>query len=91
MNCGYRIDILVKNKLVLELKCVEYLNNVYLAQTLTHLKLENFKLGLLISFDEVIPIITTAYANLLFIFPQYFFKKWFRRHCYATIFFIVLI
>ena len=51
LDIGYRIDILVENKLVLELKAVEALNGVHLAQTLTYLKLGNFKLGLLINFN----------------------------------------
>ncbi|MFC4212238.1 GxxExxY protein [Pedobacter lithocola] len=51
LECGYRIDILVENKLVLELKSVEALNDVHLAQTLTYMKLGNYKLGLLINFN----------------------------------------
>lgn len=51
LDIGYRIDILVENKLVVELKAVEVLNDVHLAQTLTYLKLGNFKLGLLINFN----------------------------------------
>ncbi len=51
LDCGYRIDILVENKLVIELKAVEALNDVHLAQILTYLKLGNFKLGLLINFN----------------------------------------
>jgi GxxExxY protein len=51
LDIGYRIDILVENKLVVELKAVEALNDVHLAQTLTYLKLGNFKLGLLINFN----------------------------------------
>ncbi len=51
LDCGYRIDLLVENKLVVELKAVEELNEVHLAQTLTYLKLGNFKLGLLINFN----------------------------------------
>src|SRR5699024_10076323 len=47
LECGYRIDLLVENKVVLELKSVEALNDVHLAQTLTYLKLGNYKLGLL--------------------------------------------
>jgi len=53
LDCGYRIDLLVENKLVLELKSVECLNDIHLAQTLTYLKLGNFKLGLLINFNVV--------------------------------------
>lgn len=51
LECGYRIDILVENKVVIEIKSVESLNNVHLAQTLTYMKLGNYKLGLLINFN----------------------------------------
>ena len=50
LEIGYRIDLLVEHKLVIEIKSVECLNNVHLAQTLTYMKLGNFKLGLLINF-----------------------------------------
>ncbi len=45
LECGYRIDILVENKVVIEIKSVESLNDVHLAQTLTYMKLGNYKLG----------------------------------------------
>lgn len=51
LECGYRIDILVENMVVIELKSVESLNDVHLAQTLTYMKLGNYKLGLLINFN----------------------------------------
>jgi GxxExxY protein len=51
LEIGYRIDILVNHKLVLEIKSVEALNDLHLAQILTYLKLGNFKLGLLINFN----------------------------------------
>lgn len=51
LDCGYRIDLLVENKLVIEMKSVEVLNDVHLAQTLTYLKLGNYKLGLLMNFN----------------------------------------
>lgn len=51
LECGYRIDLLVENKLVVEIKSVEALNDVHLAQTLTYMKLGNYKLGLLINFN----------------------------------------
>lgn len=51
LECGYRMDLLVERKLVVEIKSVEALNEVHLAQTLTYLKLENYKLGLLINFN----------------------------------------
>ncbi len=51
LDCGYRIDLLVENKVVIELKSVEALNDVHLAQTLTYMKLGNYKLGLLMNFN----------------------------------------
>lgn len=51
LECGYRIDLLVENKLVIEIKSVEALNDVHLAQTLTYMKLGDYKLGLLINFN----------------------------------------
>lgn len=49
LEVGYRIDLLVENKVVIEVKSVEALNDVHLAQALTYLKLNNYKLGLLIN------------------------------------------
>ena len=54
LEIGYRIDILVENKLVIEAKSVEALNDIHLAQTLTYMKLGNYKLGLLINFNVVL-------------------------------------
>jgi GxxExxY protein len=51
LDIGYRIDLLVDNKLVIETKSVEELNDIHLAQTLTYLKLGNYKLGLLMNFN----------------------------------------
>mgnify|MGYP006376839447 FL=1 len=51
LDCGYRIDLLVENKLVIEIKRVDALNEIHLAQTLTYLKLGKYKLGLLINFN----------------------------------------
>jgi GxxExxY protein len=51
LDIGYRIDIIVNNKLIIEIKSVEALNDVHFAQLLTYLKLTNCKLGLLINFN----------------------------------------
>ncbi|WP_149205662.1 GxxExxY protein [Flavobacterium johnsoniae] len=51
LDVGYRLDILVENKLILEIKAVDCLNEVHFAQLLTYLKLTNCKLGLLINFN----------------------------------------
>ncbi|HMT95632.1 MAG TPA: GxxExxY protein [Ferruginibacter sp.] len=53
LECGYRIDLLIENKLVIEIKSVECLNDIHLAQTLTYMKLGNYKLGLIINFNVV--------------------------------------
>lgn len=54
LECGYRIDLLVEKKLVIEIKSVEALNDIHLAQTLTYQKLGNYKLGLLMNFNVVL-------------------------------------
>ena len=51
LEMGYRIDLMVENKIVLEIKSVEGLIDVHTAQVLTYLKLTNNKLGLLINFN----------------------------------------
>ncbi len=51
LDHGYRIDLLVENKVVIEIKTVEKLHEVHTAQVLTYLKLGNYKLGLLLNFD----------------------------------------
>ena len=53
LECGYRLDLLIENKLVVEIKSVEALNEVHFAQTLTYMKLGGYKLGLLINFNVV--------------------------------------
>lgn len=51
LDVGYRIDLIVENKFIVEIKAVEALTDVHLAQLLTYLKLSNCKLGLLINFN----------------------------------------
>jgi len=51
LEIGYRMDLLVEDKVVIELKSVEALNDVHTAQVLTYLKLSDCKLGLLINFN----------------------------------------
>ncbi len=51
LECGYRIDIVVENSLVVEVKSCETLHPIFLAQTLTYLRLGHYKLGLLINFN----------------------------------------
>jgi GxxExxY protein len=51
LDIGYRIDIIIENKLILEIKSVEAFNDVHFAQLLTYLKLTDCKLGMLINFN----------------------------------------
>lgn len=51
LDHGYRIDLLVENKIVIELKTVEAFTDVHEAQILTYMKLGNYPLGLLINFN----------------------------------------
>ncbi|MGH2664532.1 GxxExxY protein [Flavobacterium sp.] len=51
LEVGYRLDIIVENKLILEIKSVDILNDVHFAQLLTYFKLTNCKLGLLMNFN----------------------------------------
>ncbi|MDX1957940.1 MAG: GxxExxY protein [Leptospiraceae bacterium] len=54
LEIGYRVDLLVDNKLIIEIKSVESLNNLHIAQILTYLKLSDCKLGLLINFNTLL-------------------------------------
>lgn len=53
LDAGYRIDLLVENKIIVELKSVDALAPIHTAQLLTYLKLKDLRLGLLINFNSV--------------------------------------
>lgn len=52
MDIGFRTDLIVENKVIIELKSVEKIASVHPKQLLTYLKITNLKLGLLINFNE---------------------------------------
>jgi GxxExxY protein len=52
MDVGYRIDLLVENKVIIEIKSVENLAEVHHKQVLTYLKLSGLKLGILVNFNS---------------------------------------
>ncbi len=54
LEVGYRADLIVEERLIIELKVVEELNDVHLAQVLTYLKLAKCKLGLLMNFNTLL-------------------------------------
>ncbi|MHB2155977.1 GxxExxY protein [Calditrichota bacterium GD2] len=51
LDIGYRVDLFVEKKVIIEVKSVEALNDIHLAQILTYLKLSNCRLGILINFN----------------------------------------
>ena len=54
MDCGYRLDLLVNKKVIIEIKSIETVAPVHFAQVLTYLKLSEIKLGLLINFNTAV-------------------------------------
>ena len=51
LDCGYRVDLLVEDKLIIELKSVEQIKGIHEAQLLTYMRLAEVKIGLLINFN----------------------------------------
>jgi GxxExxY protein len=54
LDHGYRIDLLVNNAFVIELKCVDVINFIHKAQLLTYLRLGDYRLGVLLNFNTVL-------------------------------------
>jgi GxxExxY protein len=54
LECGYRADLVIENKVVIEVKSVEAIALVHLAQTLTYLRFLNLKLGMLLNFNTIL-------------------------------------
>ena len=53
LDCGYRLDLLVENRIIVEIKSVDVLNDIHMAQLLTYLRLNQTRLGLLLNFNVV--------------------------------------
>lgn len=53
LDLGYRIDLIVESKIILEIKSVDTLNPVHLAQLMTYMKLSGCKIGFLINFNVI--------------------------------------
>ena len=53
LDAGYRLDLLVENRMIIEIKSANKLEGIHTAQLLTYLRLTNLKLGLLINFNSV--------------------------------------
>ena len=63
LNLGFRTDLIVENKVIVEIKSVEEIHPVHPKQLLTYLKLTNLKLGLLINFNS--PLIKTGISRIV--------------------------
>ena len=63
LDCGYRIDLLVENKVVIELKSIKMIEDIHLAQVLTYLKLGKFKVGLLLNFN--VPLLKDGIKRII--------------------------
>jgi GxxExxY protein len=62
LDCGYRIDLLVDGRIVVEFKCVDSINSLHKAQLLTYLRLSNNKIGLIINFN--VPVLKDGIERL---------------------------
>ncbi len=63
LDVGYRIDLFIESKLVIEVKSVDSLKEIHLAQVLTYLKLSKCKLGLLINFN--VPLLKNGVKRVI--------------------------
>ncbi len=63
LDCGYRLDIVVEGKVILELKSVNKIESIHEAQLLTYLKLSDLKLGILINFN--VPILKEGIKRIV--------------------------
>jgi GxxExxY protein len=53
LEAGYRIDLFVNNKIIVEVKSIDSISEIHIAQTLTYLKLSKCRIGLLINFNTL--------------------------------------
>jgi GxxExxY protein len=63
LDCGYRLDIVINKRLILELKCCESLQPIHEAQLLTYLRLTGIKIGLLINFN--VPVLREGIRRIV--------------------------
>ncbi|HQQ97651.1 MAG TPA: GxxExxY protein [Cyclobacteriaceae bacterium] len=63
LNCGYRADLIIENKVILEIKAIEAINDIHVAQLLTYLKLTKMKTGLIINFN--VPVLKQGIIRLV--------------------------
>jgi len=68
IDCGYRVDLLIEDQIILELKSIDRLAPIHEAQLLTYLKLANLNLGLLINFNVL--HLRNGIKRIVYNFPE---------------------
>jgi len=63
LDCGYRLDVVVENEIILELKSCERIEEIHKAQLLTYLKLSGVKLGFILNFN--VPIMKNGIVRMV--------------------------
>lgn len=63
LDCGYRLDIVVENEIILELKACDYIEEIHKAQLLTYLKVSGIKLGFLLNFN--VPVMREGIVRMV--------------------------
>jgi len=69
LDCGYRLDVIIEGKLILELKAVESLQPIHEAQVLTYLKLTRKSVALLINFN--VPVLKAGLKRIVHQYPEF--------------------
>ena len=62
LDCGYRLDLVIENRLIVELKACDSIEKIHKAQLLTYLKLTGIDVGLLINFN--VPVLKDGIARI---------------------------
>ncbi len=64
LECGYRCDLIVEDQVIVEVKSIEALDKIHIAQILTYMKLTNCELGLLINFN--VELLKNGFKRIIF-------------------------
>jgi len=67
LDCGYRLDLLVENRVIVEIKSIEQLAPIHQAQLLSYLKISGYKVGLLINFN--VRVLKSGIVRMVNSFP----------------------
>jgi len=79
LDCGYRIDLVVENELIVEIKAIEKLLPIHEAQVLSYLRLAKKRVGLLMNFH--VPVLKDGLKRIVNDFPD---AEWVKRKTFRT-------